>query len=467
MMKNAFYSPAYQRHGWNGRISLLKKVYKAGVRSPLLGYRFPTGLLSMVDEVFGDVVCDYKSESVGEVPVPTKEFLKTLDLGDYKLRSYQAFIIQKMLKYKRGVVSAATGSGKSLCAAALIKHLGYSTIVMVPTLDLLYQTRAMYSKYLGIDKDEIGIIGEGQYEPKEITVASVPTLRNMVEVVAGQTRYVDEEAERFFKFIKVVISDESHLVGDNTFFDVFMGFSNAEFRYGMSATPFDRSDGNTLMLIGATGPLIARVKPEDLMKRGILAIPDITIFRIDGPRLSGSATYQQTYRQGIVENCVRNEKIIELVKQHKGQKILIIFDWKIHGKLLSGLLNEAGIDHRLLWGEISGQEREQARNDFEYGDLNCIVASSIFRLGVDLPSIKVLIRVDGRMSTISTIQTIGRALRVSAKGDAKVFIYDFMDSFQKHLIKHSKHRLKDYYSLGKCVVIKQIDLNTGQQFLAM
>lgn len=473
LVKGAYYSEAYKRHGWDGRKRLLGKVYKG--RKPF-AYRFPTGLLEArtdpkdknspkIKEFFSSWDKVYRSSRLKLGPTPKKKDVEHL-LKDITLYGFQCSAVIRMITRRRGIVNMAVGSGKTEVAAAVIKFLGLPAVVLVPTLDLLYQTRERYAKRLNVPATEIGIIGEGQYEPKQITVASVPTLRNEITVRrGGRVDYHSDKAEEFFKKAKIVVSDEAHMVGDNTFFEVFMSFPNAEFRYGMSATPLDRSDGNTMMLIGATGPIIARVRPGVLMKHGILATPKITIFQIKGPRISGAISWQRAYHQGIVDNPVRNAKIIELVKEHKGQKILVMFTRIAHGKLLSGLLHEEGIEHELLTGSDIGRDREIARHKFEEGDLDVILASKIFELGVDLPAIKVLIRASGGKSTISTIQMLGRALRVK-EGDREVFLFDFFDGQQKYLAKHSKQRLKDYLSIGDPVEVIQIDLESGQQFIA-
>lgn len=465
LVEGAWFSPAYKKHGWDGRIRLLGKVYKN--KKPV-AYRFPTGLVHDARGVFGPVELVYRYELTEDFEIPDREALENYiyDACGFKLHDFQCFAIENMLKRRRGTVMLPTGSGKTPIASVVLDILNLPSIVMVPGLDLLYQTRTKYAQYLGIDEDALGIIGEGQYEPKKITVASVPTLRNMVQIKrGGRVCFSTEEAEALFKRIKVVISDEAHMVGNNTFFEVLMSFINAEFRYGMSATPFDRSDGNTLMLIGATGPLIAKVKPALLMKRKILATPEITIFRITGPRISGAIQWQRAYHQGIVDHAARNAKIIDLVKQHKGEKVLVIFSRIAHGKTLSSLLNAEGVDHELLYGKDPGKVREQVRRTFEDGELSVILASMIFKLGVDLPAIKVLIRADGGKSTISTVQILGRALRVK-DGDTKIKLYDFFDQHQKFLAKHSRQRLKDYLALGDPVVINQTDLETGQKFIA-
>ena len=202
------------------------------------------------------------------------------------------------------------------------------------------------------------------------------------------------------------------------------------------------------------------------MKLGILAIPDITMWNITTPQLHDGYSYQKALYDGIVYNADRNAGIVDLIKQHKGKKILLTFRFLRHGDLLSRLLYDENIAHEVVKGEVSGEEREKIRHRFERGDLDVIVASiGVFKLGVDLPSIEVLIRADGGKSKISTIQILGRALRVK-DNRKRVLVYDFYDDTHTYLRRHSRKRLRDYRSLGDPVVVKQRDLNTGQQFLA-
>ncbi len=481
-VKGAFFSPAYKRHGWDGTMSLLKKTY---IDRKHVGYRFPTGLFSYIHKLFPYSTVDYAEEThliatsnkynsfddskvifFADVELPSKDYLINL-FEDYKLRPHQVYMVEKMIMKGRGVVEAATGAGKTLVSAAVTKYLDVPTVITVPTLDILYQTRTKFAEYFKLDIDEFGIIGDQKTEIRKITIASVPTLRERMKVNnRGRVIFHNDKIAEFFKSRQLLIADEAHMVGDNTFFETSLGFINAPYRFGLSATPFDRTDGNALMLRGATGPRIAKVSPEVLMKTGYLAIPHIIIHKISGPRISGAITYAEAYTQGIVNQPVRNKKILDLIEQHKDEKIIVIFERKKHGKLLSQMLWEMKINHKLLTGDNFAEEREQARNELEHGDLNIILASMIFKLGVDLPAVKVLIRADGKQSTISTIQISGRALRIK-DGDNKVIIYDFYDGHQKFLKKHSRARLKDYKKLGSMVSIDQIDIESGQQFLVV
>jgi superfamily II DNA or RNA helicase len=461
LTKDAFFVDAYKRHAWDGRKHLLSKVRKGG---QLVGYRFPTGLLRKKDifAVLGEPVLEWAAGiTPTELEIPDDEKLSHL-LNGITLYDYQIFCLRRMLEQRRGVVQVATAGGKTEIAAAAIRFLNVPTIVMVPTLDLLYQTRERYAARLGLSIDEVGIIGEGQYEPKFITVASVPTLRLML---GRGGKYIDEEAQRLYESTKLIILDEAHMISDNTFYAVFMAFVNAEFRFGMSATPFDREDNSEMMLIGATGTLIARVLPEYLMKRGFIAIPDIVMLKVNKPKLSDAFSYQQAVNFGVVDNGERNQATVDLVKACAKKKVLVIFRYLRHGHLLSRLLYDAGIDHKIVKGEIPGEERERIRHEFEHANLDVIVASvGVFKLGIDLPSIEVLIRCDGGKSKISTIQILGRALRV--KGDRRrVKVYDFFDDTQKHLRSHSRKRLRDYKGLGKTINVSQIDLESGQNYL--
>jgi len=463
LVKDAFHIDAVKRHLWDGRKHLLKKIRK---NRQVIGYKFPTGLVrnKKLMEALGNPELVWENGyGLTKFERPTDEEVKYL-LEDITLRDYQIYAVQKMLKRRRGVIQAAVASGKTEIAAAVIKYLNVPTVVMVPKLEILHQTRTRYAKRLGISKDEIGIIGESKYVPKRITVASVDSLRSMITRNGG---YVDDEARRFYEEAKLVIFDEAHMVSDNTFFAVFMGFTKAEFRFGMSATPFDREDDTEIMLIGASSNRIVNITPDYLMKRGFIAIPDITMLKVGTPKLSPAYNYQTVVQEGIVDNPIRNDAIVQLVKQHKKRKILVMFRYIRHGRALSRLLYDQGIDHKIIQGDVEGEDREIIREEFENGSLNIILASvGATGLGTDLPGIEVLIRGDGGKAKISTIQILGRALRIS-EGKSHALVYDFYDDTHRYLRRHSKKRREDYKNIGDLVKVNQIDLSTGQGFLVL
>ncbi|MCV5349417.1 DEAD/DEAH box helicase family protein, partial [Escherichia coli] len=70
---------------------------------------------------------------------------------------------------RRGIVVLPTGAGKSLVAEMAIAEANRSTLVVVPTIDLMNQWYDILSASF---EAEIGLIGGGYYELGAITVTT-------------------------------------------------------------------------------------------------------------------------------------------------------------------------------------------------------------------------------------------------------------------------------------------------------
>ena len=64
----------------------------------------------------------------------------------------------------------ATGSGKTVVAAAMIARLGQPALFFVHTKDLLYQAKSYFENIL---KVPVGQIGDGVVDIQPITVATI------------------------------------------------------------------------------------------------------------------------------------------------------------------------------------------------------------------------------------------------------------------------------------------------------
>ncbi len=98
----------------------------------------------------------------------------------------------------------------------------------------------------------------------------------------------------------------------------------------------------------------------------------------------------------------------------------------------------------LLSGKDSSDERAAAKAQLENGEINCIIASRIFDIGIDLPSLSGLVVASGGKSSVRALQRIGRVIR-KFPGKKQAAIIDFNDS-AVFLDKHSLARRKIYLS---------------------
>ena len=419
------FSDAYRRGRWDGRKHLFKRATGA----------FPTGLLTAVERALTASGVEYEVEDLRVEPTPSEAGFDLKGITFDPPYDYQLDTCQRMVKAKQGIVKAATGSGKTEIACAVTQYLGLSTLFMVPTRELMYQSQKRFIKRLGLSEKEIGIVGDGHWEPGSlVTVATIPTLESRLNTV---------ECQDLIKSIDVLFLDECHKTGSITYFTVAT-LCPAYYRFGLSATPLDRTDGANLMLIAATGDMITDIPLKYLVEQGVCARADIIFDKITEPVLKKNVRYNTAYKQGVSENPQLLSKVIEWteVLTQAGLGVLILCEEIQHGKIIDDALwtkTSTMIPHQFIHGTEDMEIRKNAIQSFDNRNLPVLIASSILDEGVDVQTIDALILAGSRKSKIKTLQRLGRGLR----GD-RLIVVEFANFCHKYLLEHSYQRLQDY-----------------------
>lgn len=111
-----------------------------------------------------------------------------------------------------------------------------------------------------------------------------------------------------------------------------------------------------------------------------------------------------------------------------------------HGKILHGMLQQAGLRGTYIFGESDKTKRENALRKLGTGEYDYVIGSTILDVGVDVPSIGLLVIAGGGKAEVAHRQRIGRGLRGKSGMPNFAFIVDFDDGVNKHLVKHAKQR---------------------------
>lgn len=362
------------------------------------------------------------------------------------LRDYQRQAVETALSKTRGIIQMPTGAGKSVCAAGIIASVPCRWLVLVPQSDLLEQFAGHIRARLG---EEPGIIGDGQWNPQRVTVATFQTLSRRM------TKAKDRRAYEFMQSVQGLIVDEAHSSASGTFSFVLSKATNAYYRLGISATPLDRTDKKSVFVIAQLGGIVHKTTSAELRARGFLA--DAAIKMVEVEQGSTAPTWQGIYGECIVRSKVRNQVVVEMVQ--KASKPALVFVSQVkQGGILLPMLKRAGLRAELVWGEDDTEERRKAIADLVAGRLDVIVASSVFAQGVDIPSLKSVVNAAAGASVIQTLQRLGRGTRVTA--DKTEFeAWDVLDTGNRYLAKHGKQRLETYQREGyKVEVVAAKDL---------
>jgi len=442
---NPFMKQKFQR--FNYEIPEFKYLYHKGKKT------FPTGLLDKVEKIFQDNKVDYKVDDQ-RIDYPP---INPLPIKGYKLRKYQMDAKKTALDNKNCTIRIATGGGKTAIMAALAGELnGYKQIIFVRRQMLLMQTIRVYERELGI---EIGQIGVGVVNIKDITVAMIPTVARAIDSKwkfkksndddedddTKLTKNQQENIQNYLKNCECLTIDESHCLGSETAQLVANYATKARYRWSFSATPW-RDDGKDILLDAATGPRVVNIDASYLIERDFLVPPHIFFFKTPSVRIPVhiQGKYQDVYKEFIVENQSRNQVIIDkaIEAYNRFEKILILVQQIDHGKIILEALEKEGIWTEYISGSRTMISREELVKTFQTRSRSVLIGTNgTLAEGIDIPEISVLINASGGKSSVQFYQKIGRAIRI-AEDKKRAIVIDFLDQNIKYMQNHAKARIK-------------------------
>lgn len=408
---------------------------------------FPTGLLKLVIDFFNSRQIPFEIDDK-RLSFKTQE----LPLYGHEPRQYQLDALEAAISNERGIIRVGTGGGKTYIAAMIAAKYNLPTMIYVVGKDLLYQFHKEIRSALKMD---IGIIGDGHCEIKNINICSVWTAitafgfkskvslddedwsPEILEVSSEQKKKIKKVIEES----NVAIYDEAHFLATDTLQSIYKAGKNCRYVFGLSGTDW-RDDGADLLLESVCGPRIFNMPASKLIEGGFLVPANIAIFDVPESIKKIGKNYHNVYHDYITNNEIRNSMIVDSARSliNKGRKVLILVRYISHGKELAKLLSD--IPLYFVNGEVDGETRNEVKKDFEAGNLKCLIASSVYDIGVDIPCLDALVLGGGGKSTVRALQRIGRVIRgFPNKKDA--IVVDFFDNI-KYLDKHSMIRISVY-----------------------
>jgi superfamily II DNA or RNA helicase len=334
----------------------------------------------------------------------------------------------------RGVVVLPTAAGKTYLAQMAMQATACSTLITVPTLDLMHQWYAQLRATF--PEAEVGLLGGGSRDRTPILVSTYDSAAIQAESLGN--RY------------KLLICDECHHLPSD-FNRVIAEYAIAPYRLGLTATP-DRSDGRHVDLDGLLGPVVYRRTAEDLAGAALAQHEIVQI------KVSLSAVERERYDHLIQQRdaFLRQSKIrlgsmegwqrfVQVSAQSQAGRRAMLAHREARtialgttGKLqiLAELLTKHYPEQTLIFTNDNAtvyrisqdflipaithqtpvKERHEILQRFRTAQYKALVASHVLNEGVDVPEASVAILLSGTGSTREYIQRLGRVLR---KGHAQ------------------------------------------------
>ena len=417
------FMPAYRNKMWDGKIRLFSdktgKIYVG-----LLSYIKEFCDRNEIEYVIADDVDDTDNLDIEKV----KDFVKSLKPQSkgklLEIRDYQLDAIQCALSNHRGMLVSPTASGKSLIIYALIRFYNYllkdkKILILVPTTSLVEQ---MYSDFIdyGWDDKYLHRIYQGHEKDTDKPVI-ISTWQSLYKL-----------DKKYFENFGCVVGDEAHLFKSKSLTAIMTKLINCKYRFGMTGT-LDGTQTHRLVLEGLFGKVEKVTSTKQLMDKDTLANLKIKCLVLKHKEEDCKVVKDLKYSdelQYIVTHKTRNDFISRLCDKLSGNTLCLYQLVEKHGLVLYNLMKDFDRKVFFIHGGTDTNDREKIRAITEEQTNAIIVASyGTFSTGINIRNLHNIVFASPSKSRIRVLQSIGRGLRKSDKGDIQTTLLDIADDF--------------------------------------
>ena len=425
------------------------------------GLRCPSGLLSYIKEIFTERKITWEFEEYRSPIVRTEGW----SVEGFTLFDYQDAPNQEIKERKRGVVEMSTGGGKTkMMMKNIVDVAAFPAVFYVPNTDLLRQTHHDFMEHVRYNGQpaEIGMVGDGHYDIRPITICTVQMAQIALEGKftkyefddegrkEKKIRVPDEQRDRIAEMVRTaqyVYIDECQHVSSDTIQSVLNNSHGARFRIGGSASPW-RDDGLDLLIEACFGKRLCKVDASFLIRRQPprLIRPQIT-FNHFRWFLGHVANYQELYTRFVVENDARNEWIAQRAQYHVGmdRPTIILVKWARHASILKDMIPGSEVLTSTGDDATTAKQRKLVLDRMRERKLMCIIGTTLLDEGIDIPSAGAGIFAGAGKSSTRALQRVGSFIRVDPNDPDKKIAY--IEEFYDHcrwLNQHAQARRRIY-----------------------
>ncbi len=392
----------------------------------------------------------YKDEAADPLPIP-------LLSSRVELRSYQTSALDAWFEVGgRGVIVLPTAAGKTFIALKAIEKLNVATLIVVPTLDLLYQWRQLLIDQFRM---EVGIIGGGENVLKPLTVSTYASAYLKAEYLGN-------------KFMFIVFDEVHHLPAPS--YSQIAEMYIAPYRMGLTAT-YEREDGLHLNLPRLVGGRVYQLEVDDLAGKHLSPythekilvkltsseqteyLREYAVFRSYLKKNRIFLKNREDFRRFIMRTGRDPQARKALLARNKALKIVLNSEAKI--KALGEFLNIYTKEKILIFTrfnqlvyrisqhffipaityQTSREERKEILEKFKAGKYKAIVTSQVLDEGIDVPDASIGFILSGTGSSREYIQRLGRILRKRPGKHAKLIEIVAQETMETQ-ISQRRHR---------------------------
>lgn len=319
--------------------------------------------------------------------------------GYQQFRPGQEAAINAVMAGRSVAAIFPTGSGKSMCYQLPAMHLPHLTLVVSPLLALMQDQLAFLQRHsikaASIDsaqsrEETAQVMRDAKSGELKVLMISVERLKN----------------ERFRHFIQQVpisllVVDEAHCISE----------WGHNFRPDYLKLPAYRRQFNIaqvlLLTATATPPVIA-----DMQRKFEIAESDVVTTGFYRPNLNLLVE--------PVSGADKQRRLVQWLSAKTGQPSIVYVTQQKTAEQVADLLASKGFPASAYHAGMPHERRESIQRQFMGGELNCIVATIAFGMGIDKSDIRNVVHYDLPKSVENYSQEIGRAGRDGQPSDCWV-----------------------------------------------
>jgi len=338
-----------------------------------------------------------------------------------QLRDYQQECINKIkesfLKGKNSLlINLPTGSGKTKIFCHYIIELNLRTLILVPTIELIYQTiQTLHSINTEL---KIGIVNK---DNKDFYRKIVISTYAAAKIELNERRLIHQD-------FSCLIADEAHLANSEGCNQLFqrLGFgeniSSAKILIGFSATIFPA-------LYERFKTLVFQKSIKELVEGNFLVKP-VGYKILNNIDLSQVAIQDGDFVEcslsQVVDTPFFTNMIVDSWLKKVKNKRTLVFTLNVQAAInLAKTFRTRGIAAQCVHADTPDELRAEILNDFRNGSLKVITNCNVFATGLDIPETECIIP-SITLSRVRWTQQVGRGLRkCDYINKSECIIFDF------------------------------------------
>ena len=317
--------------------------------------------------------------------------------GFDKFKGDQEQIIQNLLDGNDTFVLMPTGGGKSLC-------------YQLPSL-LMEGTAIVISPLIALMKNQVDVItnlseheGTAHYLNSSLNKAAIDQVKNDIQAGITKLLYVapesltKEENVEFLKTVKISFYavDEAHCISE----------------WGHDFRPEYRRIRPIVNEIGKAPIIALTATATDKVRSDIKK----NLGMVDAKEFKSSFNRPNLYYEVRPKTKDVDKDIIKFIKQHPGKSGIIYCLSRKKVEELAAVLQANEIKAAAYHAGLDSATRTQTQDDFLMENIDVIVATIAFGMGIDKPDVRFVIHYDIPKSLEGYYQETGRAGRDGGEG---------------------------------------------------